>query len=42
MGDRASVDKKNYEILSQFRSNIIPDIVDGFNDTEKAGLSLVN
>lgn len=42
MSDKASVEKTFNEILSQFRSNILPDIVDwlkDLNDTEKARLS---
>lgn len=42
MSDKASVEKTFNEILSQFRSNILPDIVDwlkDLDDTEKARLS---
>ncbi|MGH0147156.1 UNVERIFIED_CONTAM: hypothetical protein FKN15_069937 [Acipenser sinensis] len=43
--DRASTEKKFNEILSQYRTDILPDIVEGFNEfseTEKTRLSLLN
>ncbi|KAK1164668.1 hypothetical protein AOXY_G15031 [Acipenser oxyrinchus oxyrinchus] len=45
LSDRASTEKKFNSILSQYRSKILPDIVDGFteySETEQAKLSLVN
>lgn len=45
VGDRASTEKKFNEILSQYRMQILPDIVEGYAqlpDSEKSKLAVVN
>jgi len=45
VGDRASTEKKFNEILSQYRMQILPEIVDGYTqlpNSEKSKLAVVN
>ncbi|MBN3312970.1 SPIN4 protein, partial [Atractosteus spatula] len=45
IGDRASTEKKFNEILAQYRTDILPEIVDGFDDlseTDKARIGVIN